>query len=830
MNIKISTSIKCTILTLIVTLLGIQATLAATFTAVASGNWSSSVTWGGQAPGNTISNGDFIVIPFGITVNLDNSVEFNNALSTLSVSGSLTSSTNSNLTINSGTLSGNGNINTNNFTVGTTAFILFSGDINTNNFTSNHTLLNLSSNINVSNTLFVNGGVLQLNGGSSFNLGANGNINLSNGSLGLNGGVFTNVGLYNVNYSGGSASLGTWLMTSSLNNLTLSLDDNDDQLDLNGNLFLMGNLTLNSGQLNLDGSDLVVNGQVISSANGSIYSSATSSIAINASGDAGSINFATGGNVVNNFVLDSQGSNGLNLGSSLTVNGMLELTDGNFNIQGSNTLVLNGTFSNNNGNGGSIGVGSQSNLVLNGSGDWTSLSLEGSDIDNFTINLSGDGQASLHSNLHVHGTLAINNGTLLLNGQNLTLSGTLSGQGNITGNNSSSLSFTGTGNSMLNLSPNSQSLNDLTVNLSGNGSVTLGSNLIVGGQYQQQSGSLVLNGFNLSLNGTSSYTGGGITGHLSSNVFVNGSGNVGTIGFANGGNMLNDFMVNLTNSGWVSLNSDLHVHGTLWLTNGNVNTNGNNLVINTTGHIVGGGSNSYVIGGNGGQLMLNLGTSVSDTFYVGTTSNYNPVVITNNSSTSGNFGVGSQLGVFANGTSGMDMTTVSSMVNTGWDITSDITTGLNANIELFWQSGMGVNGFNSTQASVAHYTNGNWDVNSFGNATVHGNGMLSIAGTGYTSLSPFAVFDANTVTSVKEQPTATAPVISVFPNPTANTVNINVTEPTKYKRVRLVNMIGAEMASVPVTATLTQLDMSTMPAGVYFLSIDGVFTQRIVKR
>jgi hypothetical protein len=36
--------------------------------------------------------------------------------------------------------------------------------------------------------------------------------------------------------------------------------------------------------------------------------------------------------------------------------------------------------------------------------------------------------------------------------------------------------------------------------------------------------------------------------------------------------------------------------------------------------------------------------------------------------------------------------------------------------------------------------------------------------------------------------------------------------------------------SIPVTATLTSVDMTGMPAGVYFVSIDNVTTQRIVKR
>jgi fibronectin-binding autotransporter adhesin len=826
MNRKIFTSIKCIIIALIVTLSSLQLK-AVTYTAVASGNWSSSLTWGGAIPGTTIGSADFIVIPFGFTVNLDNSVDINNALATLSVSGAITSSNGSNLTINSGALTGNGTISTNNFSVGSSGLISFSGTISSSNFTSNNVLLNLAADVNVGGTVYINGGTLQLNGGSSLNLASNGNININNGLFTLNGGLFTNLGLYNVTYTGGSGSFGNIFITNSLNNLTISLTNGSDQIDLNGDLTLMGSLTLNGGQLDLNGYDLTVNGQVNSSGSGSISGSVLSDITINTSGDAGTISFATGGNTIGNFTLNSQGNMGIMLGSNLTVNGSLNLTDGNFNL-GSNTLVLVGGFTNNGGTGGSIGIGSQSGLVLNGSGDWTGLSLSGTDINNFTINLSGGGYTNLDSDLVVHGMLNISDGTLWLNGSDLTIGGSLTGSGFVYGNSSSSLIFSGVGNSNINLSANGQTIEGLTINIDNSGSLTLNSDITVSGQYQQQNGSLVLNGYGLTLNGTNNFTGGGISGSLTSSVFVNGSGNVGTIGFNGSGDMVDDFMVNISGDGWVSLASDLDVHGNLGLTNGMINTNDNDLSVAVGGQVVGGGSGSYVISGNGGHLMLNLGMGTSSTFHVGTGSDYSPVIIDNNSLLGGNFGVGAQLGVWSNGTSGFDLTTTQSMVNTGWDITSDIIAGLNVDIQAFWNSAMQVNGFSQSQVSLAHYTGGSWDLNAFGPAVVEGNGMFSITGTGYTSLSPFGVFDSNTLTSVAE--TAEMPAISVYPNPTTDVVNIAVTEPSKYKRVRVFNMIGAEMTSIPVTSTLTSVDMTGMAPGVYFVSIDNVTTQRIVKR
>ena len=66
------------------------ASIAATFTATTSDNWSSNTTWGGTAPGFSITSADALIIPPGVAVPLDNALTVNNASSTLVVAGSLT--------------------------------------------------------------------------------------------------------------------------------------------------------------------------------------------------------------------------------------------------------------------------------------------------------------------------------------------------------------------------------------------------------------------------------------------------------------------------------------------------------------------------------------------------------------------------------------------------------------------------------------------------------------------------------------------------------------------------------------------------------------------
>lgn len=97
-------------------MLGTSFSFAATFTAIASGNWTSNATWqGGLAPGTTINNNDDIIINSGVIVSMDQDVTFNgfNILvpgGTLQVNGTLTSTNNSTLTMNNGDLMGSGTI------------------------------------------------------------------------------------------------------------------------------------------------------------------------------------------------------------------------------------------------------------------------------------------------------------------------------------------------------------------------------------------------------------------------------------------------------------------------------------------------------------------------------------------------------------------------------------------------------------------------------------------------------------------------------------------------------------------------------------------------
>ena len=72
---------------ILVTLFSLNLSKATTYTAVASGDWSSPATWGGSSPGAMVDNGDIVVIPLTMNVDMDMDVWVNDASSSIQVMG-----------------------------------------------------------------------------------------------------------------------------------------------------------------------------------------------------------------------------------------------------------------------------------------------------------------------------------------------------------------------------------------------------------------------------------------------------------------------------------------------------------------------------------------------------------------------------------------------------------------------------------------------------------------------------------------------------------------------------------------------------------------------
>ena len=724
---------------LIIALLGSsQISRATTYTATTSGNWSAAATWGGSSIGTNITSADAFVIPVGITVSLDNNITINNALASISVAGSLSGSS-YDVTVTAGTLTGSGSVTLNTLSIGTSGYLAATGTVSVNQFSNSQLLLSLGSNVTVVNAVTLSSGVVQINSGATVHLSNNATINMAGGTISLNGGAISMAGMYNLSYSGSSSSIGAEASLSGLQNVTVNLSSSGSQISLANDLTVSGTLSLQSGTLALNSHNLTINGTISSSASGSISSSALSNITINGSGNAG-------------------------------------------------TLTFSGS---------------------------------GSTVGNLTVNVSGSsGSVSLGSAATVSGALALNGGSLNISGQNLTISGTVaaSGSGNISSSSSSNITINGSGNAgTLTFSGSGSTVGNLTINVSGaSGSVSLGSNATVSGALTLSSGSLAINSNTLTLSGTATASGSGtLSGNGSSNLTLSGSGNMGSVSFAASGATLNNLTVNIGSSGTASLSSNLTVNGTLALTSGTLNIV-NNLTISGSGNAQGGSASSYVIAAGVGRLTMTVANSGgTGTFQVGTTTSYAPVVITNNSGASGSFDVMAHTGVFANGTSGIDISSTQSVVNTSWDIETSISSGANVNLQVYWNTSMQVNAFDNTQAYVSHFTGGSWNTSALAAATAQGGGTFSLALNGVTSFSPFAVFDKNTATGISD--VASNEAFSAYPNPATNVVHISTPEVNTKYDVAIYNMSGQLMMKGQMSDNT--LDVSSLNTGIYNIAL-----------
>ncbi|MBY0433567.1 MAG: hypothetical protein K2U26_05620, partial [Cyclobacteriaceae bacterium] len=149
--------------------------------------------------------------------------------------------------------------------------------------------------------------------------------------------------------------------------------------------------------------------------------------------------------------------------ASFVIVGSLILDNGNLEV-GSNTLTLNGTFTPNSN---SLVTTTNSNISVGGTGSLGTLAFSGSTIINsFVLNRTSGGSVTLGSNLGIKnfGTFTHQAGTLILNGNTLTISGDFSqAGGTIQTNSSSSIIIDGSGTLPASISLGGTNLNTLTI-------------------------------------------------------------------------------------------------------------------------------------------------------------------------------------------------------------------------------------------------------------------------------------------------------------------------------------------------------------------------------
>ncbi len=792
---------------------------AAIFTASTSGDFTSSSTWAGGIVPPTLLMIDQIVIPMGMTVNMNTDITISGLLADLNVEGGLTSSNASVLTLTLGSLSGAGTVVVNTVNVEAASAFAFTGTLTANTINSSLGFIS-SADIVVNEMLNLVSGDLTLVSGGSLDLAAGGVILIAGGGLNIGtGGSVALTNNYKVWYIGNSTIAGVELTGGGLYDVTVDVNPGS-AVTLTTDLTIAGELALIEGSLILAGNDLTINGNVAIGGNGTVSATTLSDIALNStSGTQGTITFTNASSTVNNLTVNVGVGNEARINGALTVNGTLQLNTGALSFN-STDLVVNGSIS----GAGLLSANAGSNLsvlTINGSTTALNFAVGGQLLNDLTIAAGSGVVVSLGSDLTVLGVLDLSGGSDLdLNNNHLTLNpmSSLIGTGSLKGDADATLTINSTGG--INTLRVVGSIGDLNINTI-DGEVALGADLTVNGLFNLQSGILVLSARDLALNGNISATGTGVISSTSTSDIAVSNANTpdGELRFLPSGQTVGNLTVSMFNMGLLNIGTNVHMAGTLTFVSGKLGILSNMLTIDPSGSISGQGIGSYVVTSVGGRLerSMTAGASTATDFPVGTLANYAPARMSlATGSASGRVDVGVVPGVMAQGISGVDMAIDQPLVNATWDIRSSVSSNLDLNLQLQWSSSMEVNDFDRTAIYITHHTGGAWDTFALENSTTEPEGMFSIQRDGITSLSPFSVFNESTTTSITEAAAAIA--FGIHPNPAMDNIVVTNNEPTREPvLVGIYNATGQLMGTHRLTDVTTTIAVNGLAPGQYLI-------------
>ncbi|MFI5151318.1 MAG: T9SS type A sorting domain-containing protein [Bacteroidia bacterium] len=486
----------------------------ASYTAVASGNWSSSATWGGTSPGSNVSGQD-IVIPNGITVGLDIDVVFSGISNSFTVNGNLANGGMTGVTITQGSLAGSGSVTINRLTftsLGNAA--AFTGNMSLSLFENRGATLTLAAMISVTDTLNMDAGSMLLNAGANLILQANSTVLVNNGSLSVHGGVFNNIYAYNVVYTGSSKATGIELNTLFLNRLYIRMSDNTQTLTLGNDLLVSGALSLSTGIFDFSGQKLTLLSYLNTGAGASLASSSTSVLTMLSAEPVTSGFYFTSGSSLQEWSINLSNSAKVKLYTALSLTGSLKLLAGPLSLEtgaalatsaGAMIHIESGILIS---NGGSFNGTASYDVEYMGGSMTGGAELTGTGLRNLTVSLNtaSGGQVTLAANTSIAGRLNLANGNLDLHGFNLLLNGTFqsSGTGSFIGHKNSELdlNLTASSGSAITFDASNQNLNILQINITGGGSVSLGSALTISGNLNFGNGVLDIANSDLLIQGS----------------------------------------------------------------------------------------------------------------------------------------------------------------------------------------------------------------------------------------------------------------------------------------------------------------------------------------
>ncbi|CAN5883122.1 hypothetical protein BH11BAC7_BH11BAC7_16790 [soil metagenome] len=488
------------------------------YTAVTSGPWSSATTWGGLAPGATVSNQD-IIIPTGITVDLDIDVLFNGLINSFTVDGTLNSAGNFNVSIQAGAFAGSGNVDIHRLSFsGLLVTSSYSGSFVLNSLQNQGAAITFAATGTVSDTLDLDAGSFILGTGSNVTMQNNSSIRINAGTLTSTGGLLTTGSPYDVWYLGNSKTTGLEVNSSNLRNLHIDLNDNTQVITQGiNNLDINGTLNLTTGRLDFSANQLTLKGDFMTGSTAALLiANGTSDLTIMGAGPMTSTMIFTATSSVNNLELDRT-SGTAKLGSALAIVGTVFLTDGDLVLMSGSTLTMNasstvqvmdGNFIENGGT--FVGTASY-NVDYIGSSHTAGVELTGAGLNDVMVGLSSaNDTVMLADNVIINGNLDMNMGMMALEGNDLTLDGTFDQNANaqFVGDSTSemTLNLTSTGDTLYFMG-GSRHLDQLTINIPTGTSILLATDLTVHNSLDLMSGKIEITNANLYFSPSASVTG-----------------------------------------------------------------------------------------------------------------------------------------------------------------------------------------------------------------------------------------------------------------------------------------------------------------------------------
>ena len=641
-----ATAVNFTIATGLIVTGTINVTTDGTLT-IASTASATKPTLGTLSPGSTI-NYSAIVAQTVLDAPYDNLILSGSG--TKSLANTISSSVTNSLTINSGvifqlsttntltltlngTLSGTGTLkggNASNLSIGGSGnfgtIIPSTSPLTINNLVINRAGLGsvtLGGNITARTSCNFSNGVVDLNG-NTLSLGGTLTFPAASSNGTITGSATSNITITATTITN---SLNMTSGAQTLNNLTLNATAGQT-LTLGNDLTVSGAYAQTKGIVNLNDKTLTLNGTsatfATTAANGTTTGSTNSNLLVSATTIGGTLFMTMGSQTLNNLTLNSPAAQALTLGTGLTVNGAFTQTSGIIKLNGQ-ILTLNGavTFPAASTNGTITGTVA-SDLIINATSITNNLFMTAAGITlrNLTLNCAGQ-TVTLGSNLTVGGAFTQTNGILNVNGNTLTLSGTIifpaaSTNGTITGSAASNISITATSiTNDLYMTSAAQTLNNLTLNATAGQTLTLGSDLTVGGAYTQTKGIVNINGNTLTLSGTATFAttvaNGTTTGSTTSNLLISATTITNSLFMTVGSQTLNNLTLNSPGK-TLTLGTPLTVSGAYTQTNGIVKLNAQTLTLTGVVTFPAALANGTITGSNTSNLSISA-TSITNTLF-----------------------------------------------------------------------------------------------------------------------------------------------------------------------------------------------------------------------